>query len=154
MKTRYSSLSLDPQINIVPYLDIFLVLTVILMASISPYHHQVEVELPKISRQEEYSEKAREMPLIVTLDKKGGYHLRNLYMNEHDLTSRNLLIKLKVLYQKNSAQYVILEADKDCSYDNVMRLMSIMHQAGFMKIGLVTDPESVYSISRTQGSRS
>jgi len=152
MKTRYSSLSLDPQINIVPYLDIFLVLTVILMASISPYYHQVEVELPKISTKEQHSAEVKEMPLIVTLDKKGGYHLRNLYMNEHDLTSRKLLLKLQVLYQKNSAQYVILEADKDCSYDNVMRVMSIMHKAGFMKIGLVTDPESIYSISRTEGS--
>jgi biopolymer transport protein TolR len=153
MKTRYSSLSLDPQINIVPYLDIFLVLTVILMASISPYYHQVEVELPKISTKEQHAAEVKVMPLIVTLDKKGDYHLRNLYMHEHDLTSRKLLIKLQALHQKNSDQYVILEADKDCSYDHVMRLMSIMHQAGFMKIGLVTDPQSAYSIVEIEGSK-
>jgi biopolymer transport protein TolR len=140
MKNKYSSFVLDAQINIVPYVDVFLILTVILITSISPLYHQAEVALPRTTTQKSLSHDGKEMPLIVTLDKKGAFHLRNRYINDGDLNQHKLYIKLKAFHQKNPYQKIMLEADKHCSYDRVMELIHIVNQAGFSHIGLVTHP--------------
>ena len=130
-----NTLKLDAQINIVPYLDIFLVLTVIFMASVAPLYHQAEVDLPQIKSAGEITLDQGMLPLIVSLDKEGHYHLRNQYLNEHHLTRQELLCKLQALYLKQQDQKIVLEADKHVVYDQVMQLMHIIHNAGFTRVG-------------------
>jgi biopolymer transport protein TolR len=141
MTLKHNILALDAQINIVPYLDVFLVLAVILMASVSPLYHQAEVELPKVTTEEKSSCSAKQIPLIITLDKMGSYHLRNRYIHEHDLTPQKLFLKMRAFHQKDIDQKVMLEADKECSYDQVMALIGLLHRAGFVNVALVTQPE-------------
>jgi biopolymer transport protein TolR len=136
-KNRYS---LDAHINIVPYLDVFLVLCVILMASASSFYYHTEVDLPKIATHEPLQISPHKFPLIVSVFPDGNYSLKNNYVAFESLNSQKLYNKLSAFYQKDKTTKVFLEADKKCSYEQVMLAMSLMNRAGFTKVGLVTDP--------------
>lgn len=129
--------------NVVPYIDVMLVLLVIFMVTAPMLTTGVDIDLPKAKTKA--IEQGRQMPIIVSLNAKG-----NLYLSYQDKTdepmSENQLIKTLTQLQK-SPEYqhdgkpnmsVMVNADARNNYGDVMKLMAKLQQAGIQKVGLLT----------------
>lgn len=138
--SRLDELSLDAQIPIVPYVDVFMVLSLILLASVSPLYQQSSVQLPRtglkapLSEQQEY--------VIVSLSQSGLYGLQNHYTSDQELPAQILYARLKAFQHQKSDIKIVLQADYRCSYDDVAHLLSLIHRSGFEQVALVAEPES------------
>ena len=123
-------------INVVPYIDVMLVLLVIFMVTAPMLTQGVKVDLPKANSQ---SLDSKQEPLIISLNQQGELFL-NLGNKEQakDLASITTAIQ-KVLQNKpNTPIYVW--GDSAIAYGKVVSLMSDLQAAGIRQVGLVTEP--------------
>jgi len=120
------------EINVVPYIDVMLVLLVIFMITAPLMQHSLEVQLPKESTE---PVQVKEIP-SVTL--KGN---KKVFWNEDEMV--NLLIlsrKLEEYLSNNQNGGVYLKADKTLDYGFVMQVIATVRRAGVENIGMVTEP--------------
>ncbi|MDX1588925.1 MAG: protein TolR [Oleiphilaceae bacterium] len=134
-RTRKKPMS---EINVVPYIDVMLVLLVIFMVTAPMLTQGVNVELPETSS-EPLPQSDRE-PLIVSVDTNGAYYLevgdeRGKPMALSDLTSQ----VGKILQQAPGTE-VYVRGDQQVRYGVVMNLMASLQQAGAASVGLITEP--------------
>jgi biopolymer transport protein TolR len=117
------------QINVVPYIDVTLVLLVIFMVT-APMTNPGVVELPKVGQ----SLKQTGAPIVVTVKKDGGIQLagKNLERDE-------LLVELKQQL-KNKDRPVVVAADEKTQYGKVIAVMDLLKQAKIEKVGLLFKP--------------
>lgn len=117
------------QINVVPYIDVTLVLLVIFMVT-APMTNPGVVELPKVGQ----SLKQTGAPIVVTVKKDGGIQLagKNLERDE-------LLVELKQQL-KNKDRPVVVAADEKTQYGKVIAVMDLLKQAKIDKVGLLFKP--------------
>lgn len=127
------------EINVVPYIDVMLVLLVIFMVTAPLLSQGVKVNLPKASAQAIPQNKE---PIIVSVDAQGNYYL-NIAANPNQSIDANSLInevssKLQQSQQQGSEQQVLVKADQNVDYGKVMQAMVLLQQAGAPGVGLVT----------------
>ena len=125
---------LHAEINVVPYIDVMLVLLIIFMV-LSPLLIQgIEVNLPqtdttKMSVQNE--------PLVISIDSNGNYYL-NLGEETLPIPLDELKRKAKVIYQANSEIEVVFQSDESVSFNSVAKAMAAVQSVGISNIGIVT----------------
>jgi len=130
---------LNAQINVVPYIDVMLVLLVIFMVTAPMLTTGVDVDLPK---EKTNTLKQSQLPIIVTLTGSGEIFVS--YENNIDLPiSEPELIDTLANLQSQSdevdeALQVMINADQNNQYGAVMGLMASLQQAGVQKVGLLT----------------
>lgn len=127
------------EINVVPYIDVMLVLLVIFMVTAPLLSQGVKVNLPKASAQAIPQNKE---PIIVSVDVQGNYYL-NISANPNQPINANTLVnevttKLQQSQQQGSEQQVLVKADQSVDYGKVMQAMVLLQQAGAPGVGLVT----------------
>ena len=125
---------LQAEINVVPYIDVMLVLLIIFMV-LSPLLIQgIEVNLPqtdttKMSIQNE--------PLVISIDANGNYYL-NLGDENLSISIEELKRKALVIYQANNDVEVVFQSDEAVSFNSVAKAMAAVQSVGISKIGIVT----------------
>ena len=125
---------LNAEINVVPYIDVMLVLLIIFMV-LSPLLIQgVEVDLPqtdttKMSVQNE--------PLVVSINKNGEYFI-NIGEEQIPIDLDELKRKSLVIFSANPDIEVVFKGDKSVSFDSVAKAMAAVQSVGIEKIGIVT----------------
>ena len=125
---------LNAEINVVPYIDVMLVLLIIFMV-LSPLLIQgVEVDLPqtdttKMSVQNE--------PLVVSINKNGEYFI-NIGEEQIPIDLDELKRKSLVIFSANADIEVIFKGDKSVSFESVAKAMAAVQSVGIEKIGIVT----------------
>lgn len=130
-------------INVVPFIDVMLVLLVIFMITTPLLTQGVKVELPKTSANA-MNDKQKE-PLIVTVDSSGNYYLNLADKPNQPITARTLshLVTTQLSAQKEDEQRpVLVRGDKNVSYGKVVEAMVLLQQAGAKSVGLITQPAS------------
>ena len=133
------------EINVVPYIDVMLVLLVIFMVTAPLLTQGVKVDLPQASAQT-IPPKEQE-PLIVSVDAQGNYYL-NIADNPNDPIESSLLAnrvssELKISQQQGQQRQVFVKGDKNVNYGSVMQAMVLLQQAGAPSVGLITQqPET------------
>lgn len=130
--------ALNADINVVPYIDVMLVLLVVFMVTAPMLTTGVDVDLPK---EKANMLKQSQLPVIVTLTGSGEIFVS--YENNVDLPiSEPELIDTLVNLQSQSAEgealQVMINADQNNQYGAVMGLMASLQQAGIQKVGLLT----------------
>lgn len=131
-KRRFAS-----EINVVPYIDVMLVLLVIFMVTAPLLTQGVKVELPKASAKP--IEQQQDEPLIVSLKADGSLYVNLGAKNEKPIALNALKSQIgKVLRQKPDTQ-VLVWGDKKVPYGEVVALMSALQSAGAESVGLVTE---------------
>ena len=125
---------LTAEINVVPYIDVMLVLLIIFMV-LSPLLIQgIEVNLPqtdttKMSVQNE--------PLVISIDANGKYYINigdeQLPIDLEELKNRSL-----VIFSANPDIEVVFQGDKSVSFESVAKAMAAVQSVGIEKIGIVT----------------
>ena len=126
--------NLKAEINVVPYIDVMLVLLIIFMV-LSPLLIQgIEVNLPqtdttKMTVQNE--------PLVISINKEGNYFI-NVGDESLSINLEDLKRKSKVIFDANPDIEVVFQSDKDVAFDFVAKGMASVQSVGISKIGIVT----------------
>lgn len=126
-------------INVVPFIDVMLVLLVIFMVTTPLLTQGVKVDLPK-TEAKALSPEQKE-PLIVTVDAMGNFYLNLADKPNQPITSRTL--SYLVSTQLNTPQVreqrpVLVRGDKNANYGKVVEVMVLLQQAGAKSVGLIT----------------
>jgi len=131
------------EINVVPYIDVMLVLLVIFMITAPLLNLGVEVELPKADA-EPLDTQEHEEPLVVTVMQNG-----DLYLNaggDLDGTSsgmidaQSLVSTVSAIVRRNPEIQVLVGGDERVDYGQVYNAMVLLQKAGVTKVGLMSDP--------------
>jgi biopolymer transport protein TolR len=124
------------EINVVPYIDVMLVLLIIFMVTTPLLSTGVDVNLPKAAA--EPMENQDEEPFVVTVDKEGNYYIND---DEDEIaTDREIEIKARAVLQRNPSLPFLVRGDGEADYAFVVRAMVLLQRAGVESVGLVTDP--------------
>ena len=126
--------NLKAEINVVPYIDVMLVLLIIFMI-LSPLLIQgIEVDLPKTDTTKM---SVQNEPLEISIDESGNYYI-NVGEESLAIDLEELKRKSKVIYDANPEIEVVFQSDKDVSFDFVAKAMASVQSVGISKIGIVT----------------
>ena len=125
------------QINVVPYIDVMLVLLVIFMVT-APFINPTQVQLPSVSK----SATAPAAPLEVVVRADGSLLLRDRGTGEQGevVPEPRLANAIKARQQLNPKQPVVISADKNVRYEVVMRVMDTLQTLGVPRVGLLVKP--------------
>lgn len=125
------------EINVVPYIDVMLVLLIIFMITAPIVQQGVAVELPKLSANSLPPEQLA--PVILTVSKSGDYYL-NIGDNLKNPVSDEVVMQRVALVLKLKPQTpVLVRGDKDVDYGSVTTAMVLLQSAGVAKVGLMTE---------------
>ena len=127
-------------INVVPYIDVMLVLLVIFMITTPLLTQGVTIKLPQAKAQTLSVQ--QQMPLIITVDAKGQYFLNvankpNKPISAHALATR-VAAELALAKQANQKRSVLVKGDQQVDYGSVVRAMVLLQTAGAQSVGLIT----------------
>jgi biopolymer transport protein TolR len=125
------------QINMVPLIDVMLVLLVIFMIT-APFINPGQVQLPSVGK----TSSAPNLPIQVTLKEDGSLTVKDRGQNdiERSINQRELGAIVKQIQHKRPDAPVVIAADKSVRYEAVMNLMSALQQANVARIGLLARP--------------
>ncbi|HEB54984.1 MAG TPA: protein TolR [Gammaproteobacteria bacterium] len=124
------------EINVVPYIDVMLVLLVIFMITAPLLSQGISVKLPQTDSKP--ITPTDEEPLIVTVDRSGRYYLNLGDNSERPLSVDRLMIRIKAVLKHRQDTTVYVKGDKNANYGKVVVLMAELKQAGVEQVGLVT----------------
>ncbi len=129
------------EINVVPYIDVMLVLLIIFMVTTPLLTEGVKVNLPQANA--EVIEGDEVEPLIISIDKVGLFYLTYQNNQSTPLSDEALFQQSSLLLTQNPSLNVMIKGDKDINYGRVMKAMVTLKKAGANSVGLITDiPES------------
>jgi len=141
MARRSSRKRVIADINVVPYIDVMLVLLVIFMITAPLLNQGVEIDLPKADS--EPLPPSDQPPLILSVDRQGAYYLNLADNPKQPLDSESIFTRSAALLRRNPRLPVLVKADTNVDYGTVVRAMVLLQQAGAEKVGLSTEmPES------------
>lgn len=128
-------------INVVPYIDVMLVLLVIFMITAPMLTQGVNVDLPKAASASLKS--ADREPIIVSVNQQGEYFLNIHTQPEAPIDSQALLVRvaaeLELAKESHQVLNVLVKGDQSVPYGKVVIAMGLLKQAGAEQVGLVTD---------------
>lgn len=126
------------EINVVPYIDVMLVLLIIFMIT-APLIPPGQVELPSIGKSS--SPPVEPLEVIIAVD--GSLTLRDrLRMGDEQKVNRTQLVAIiKNKQAQNSEQPVVIAADKNVRYEEVISVMDVLEQEQVKKVGLLIKPK-------------
>ena len=135
------------EINVVPYIDVMLVLLIIFMVTAPMLSQGIKVDLPKAGASPIEPDKLE--PLLLSVDREG-----RLYLNIGDpraaLAEDRVLEIASAALRREPERPVLVKADRAVAYGRVVEGMVLLQRAGAQKVGFVTEPVSP---TRPQGSR-
>ncbi len=132
------------EINVVPYIDVMLVLLVIFMITAPLLTQGVNVNLPKA--QAKALAPKQEAPLIVSVDRYGRYFLNVSAQPRQAMPPQQLMTAvaayLQLAQQKHQQRDVYVKGDQDANYGKVVQAMALLQRAGADHVGLITQPSA------------
>lgn len=130
MKRRIRKNNLQSQMNVVPYIDVMLVLLVIFMVT-APMFTPGVINLPSVGKSSQVDTK----PIEINIDKDGSYSLTQNSKNI-SFTSVDELVQ-KTVTSASEETPVVISADKTIEYDKVIGIVDKLYSAGIKKVALV-----------------
>ncbi|GLQ31244.1 protein TolR [Litoribrevibacter albus] len=127
------------EINVVPYIDVMLVLLVIFMATAPLLTQGVSVELPKVDS-ELIDETKQADPLVISIDRAGDFYLSISAEQKKAIELDKLIIRIKAARSQTPQVAVLIRGDQQVAYGKVVTLMAQLQQAGIENVGLITEP--------------
>jgi biopolymer transport protein TolR len=125
------------EINVVPYIDVMLVLLIIFMITAPLLQQGVEIDLPQASANPLPPEQRE--PLVVTISKAGDLYLNIGENNEKPLDEDLLANRVAAVIENHPQTPVLVRGDKAVDYGRVTEAMVLLQAAGVEKIGLMTE---------------
>jgi biopolymer transport protein TolR len=139
MERRARKRKLSSEINVVPYIDVMLVLLIIFMVTAPLLTQGVEVELPQADAEPVTS---NEEPVTLYIDARGRYYLDIGTDQSKPLADDDLVRRVSAVLRNKPQTTVLVKGDKRADYGKVANGLSLLQQAGAARIGFVTEPVS------------
>ena len=127
------------EINVVPYIDVMLVLLIIFMVTAPLLKQGVDIDLPNAPANPLDVDSPE--PIVVSVDKGGGMYLNIAPDSEAEIDAESLVQQVKAALAKEPKRPVMVRGDADGPYQNVVSTLVLLQQADVGSVGLVTDPE-------------
>ncbi|AHN26658.1 colicin uptake protein TolR [Gilliamella apicola] len=135
-RSRYSTKS---EINIVPLLDVLLVLVLIFMATAPIISQSVEVDLPEASESKTVSP-ADNKPIIIEVSGIGVYALIIDQTRQSDLPQEQIIAEVKHQISINEKAVFLVGGAKSVPYEEIIKALNLLQSAGVKSVGLMTQP--------------
>jgi biopolymer transport protein TolR len=126
------------EINVVPYIDVMLVLLIIFMVTAPLVTQGVKVDLPKAEAQP--LEEESKPPLVASVDAKGQYFLNVGESQQEPMSAVDLATLVAAHLQVEPLTPVVVKGDGAVAYSQVVQLMVLLQRAGASSVGLMTTP--------------
>ncbi len=126
------------EINVVPYIDVMLVLLIIFMVTAPLLTQGVKVDLPEASAEPIPPES--EEPLVVSVNAQGDYFLDVGENKDQPLDGATMVQRVTVVLRNNPKTPILVRGDRAVEYGRVVEAMVLLQQAGVNNVGLVTNP--------------
>jgi biopolymer transport protein TolR len=141
MAARARRRKLMGEINVVPYIDVMLVLLIIFMITAPLLKQGVKVDLPAAGAKPLDAEfLAKHEPLILTVDAAGRLYVNIGRGADRPLGEETVRARATAVLRRDPLTPVLVKADRTVPYGTVVRAMVLLQQAGAAKVGFLTDP--------------
>lgn len=127
------------EINVVPYIDVMLVLLIIFMVTTPIITQGVKVELPKAKAEPIEQMKDNKTPILATVDESGLYYFEKDGVQKGPFNAQALQTEVMDTLKIEPGTQVIIKADGRVDYKSVIQLLNMMKEAGAPAVGLMTD---------------
>ena len=144
MKTRRKRRKPMSEINVVPYIDVMLVLLIVFMITAPLLTQGIKVELPQENSKPLTIDKD-EISLVVSINAQGKYFLSLGDIAEQaqkSMTLTEVASKVEKILRQNPTVPILIEGDKSVNYGVLIKLMTVLENSGAKGIGLITQPPS------------
>jgi biopolymer transport protein TolR len=125
------------EINVVPYIDVMLVLLVIFMITAPLLKTGVEVTLPRADAKP--IEQVDNEPVVVTVDAAGKFYINIGENPDQPIAEEKLQTLAAAVMRRNSECRVLVKGDQGVNYQKVVRAMALLQQAGVPQVGLMSE---------------
>ena len=136
IRSRYSTKS---EINIVPLLDVLLVLVLIFMATAPIISQSVEVDLPEASESQTVSP-SENKPIIIEVSDIGIYALIIDQDRQANLPQEQIVAEVKQQLALNEKAVFLVGGAKNVPYEEIIKALNLLQSAGVKSVGLMTQP--------------
>ena len=126
------------EINVVPYIDVMLVLLIIFMITAPLLTQGIKVDLPKSGA--EPLPVQSEPPLVLSIDARGKLYLNVGASPRQPIDDQTVLVRATAALRRSPERAVLVNGDQAVNYGRVVQAMVILQQAGARKVGFQTDP--------------
>ncbi len=124
-------------INVVPYIDVMLVLLIIFMVTAPLLNLGIDIELPKSDARKLEQQKE---PVLVSVAQDGAMYLTLGIGERESVDSETLRTKVSAFIRQNPQVPVLVAGDGRTDYDTVYQAMVLLQQAGAPRVGLMSQP--------------
>ncbi len=127
------------EINVVPYIDVMLVLLIIFMITAPLLTQGVKVELPQAAAESMQNDSQQNEPLVVTVNAEGNYFLNVGDDIETPVNHETLVARVAAVLRHQPGTPVMVRGDKNVTYGKVIVAMALLQKAGSPSVGLITE---------------
>ncbi len=127
-------------INVVPYIDVMLVLLIIFMVTAPLLQQGVDVELPKAPANPLDADSPE--PIVISVDRQGLMYLNIAIDPDSSIAAVTLVNQVKAALAREPRRPVLVRGDANGPYQHVVSTLVLLQQADVGSVGLVTDPEA------------
>lgn len=128
---------LKAEINVVPYIDVMLVLLIIFMVTAPLLNLGVDIQLPQSSAKSLQNDKE---PVVVSVDKDGALYLTLGTTAREPIDADALVTKVSAFVRENPQVSVLVGGDERVDYGRIYQAMVLLQTAGVPKVGLMSQP--------------
>jgi biopolymer transport protein TolR len=125
------------EINVVPYIDVMLVLLIIFMITAPIVQQGVEIELPKLTANSLPPD--QQEPVILTVSKTGEYYLNIGDNLKKPVSDEVITQRIALVLKQKPTTPILVRGDKEVDYGAVTTAMVLLQSAGVEKVGLMTE---------------
>jgi len=133
------------EINVVPYIDVMLVLLIIFMVTAPLLTQGIKVELPKAGA-EPIQDVPNHPPIVISVDVEGRLYINLGDDEDQPASSQEIVAKTSAVLRNRPETPILVKADRAVPYGNVVGAMVLLQQAGADNVGFVTDPLDTYPV--------
>jgi len=128
---------LKAEINVVPYIDVMLVLLIIFMVTAPLLNLGVDIHLPQSTAKAVQADKE---PIVISVDQEGKLFLTLGGTSRESIDADTLVKKVSAFVRQNPQVPVLIAGDLRASYGQVYEILPALQQAGVAKVGLMSQP--------------
>ena len=122
-------------INVTPLVDVCLVLLIIFMVVTPMLQKGVHINLPAAAAAEKKPDDANTLTVSINKDKK-------IYIDREQIPKDNFLTAMQEIHDRSAEKTIYIKADKLLKYGDVKEVMLMVNEAGFERVGLLTEPRA------------
>ena len=125
------------EINVVPYIDVMLVLLVIFMITAPLLSQGVKVDLPRVPSQP--MPPSEKEPVIINVDKSGLFYINYGDDQDKPIDAETLVNRVSALLKYQPDIPVLIGGDSSVAYGRVVEVMALLQRAGVASVGMITE---------------